>query len=91
MLGHGLESVNGSGGQGGASFFDQVGRGTRVGALGELARGEELGVAAGAVTGAEEVDEALLADGNVSGCGGCFALPDDRSGKRVLRPVPDDR
>jgi hypothetical protein len=40
-----------------------------VGALGERGGGEELGVAVGAVAGAEEVEEALLGDGD-GGWGG---------------------
>jgi hypothetical protein len=51
------------GGQGWAGFCDDVGRGAGVGALGELVGGEELGVAVGAVAGAQEVEEALLVDG----------------------------
>jgi len=44
-----------------------------VGALGEFGGGEEFGVATGAVARTQEVEEALLADGD--GCwGGCWLL-----------------
>jgi len=55
------------GGQGGPGFFDDFRRRAGVSALGEFGGGEEFGVATGAVTRAQEVEEALLADGNGGG------------------------
>src|ERR1039457_2915171 len=52
-------------GQGGSGFFDDGRRRAGVWALGEFGGGEEFGVAAGAVARTQEVEEALLADGDV--------------------------
>jgi hypothetical protein len=57
------------GGQAGVVFFDDLGRGSGVAAFGEFFCGEEFGVAVVAVARAEEVEEALLADGDVGGSG----------------------
>jgi hypothetical protein len=56
-------------GQAWVGFFDDFGGRSGVAAVGELFGGEELGVAVVAVAGAEEVDEALLGDGNGFWCG----------------------
>jgi len=50
-------------GEGGPGFFDDLWWSAGVRALGEFGGGEEFGVAGGAVAGAEEVEEVLLADG----------------------------
>lgn len=68
----GLEGGEGSGhgfgcGQGVAGFFDDVGWGSGVRALGKFVGGEEFGVAVGAVAGTEEVEKALLGDGDLFG------------------------
>jgi hypothetical protein len=57
------------GGLGGSGFFDDFWRGSGVWAFGEFFCGEEFGVAVVAVARAEEVEEALLGDGDVSGSG----------------------
>ena len=51
-------------GEGWIGFIDEGGRGSWVWTLAERGCGEELGVAVGAVAGAEEVEEAVLADGD---------------------------
>jgi hypothetical protein len=51
-------------GEGWAGLFDDGWWGAGVGALAECGGGEEFGVAVGAVAGAEEVEEALLGDGD---------------------------
>jgi hypothetical protein len=54
------------GGQGGsAGFFDDGWRRAGVRAFGEFGSREEFGVAGGAVARTQEVEEALLADGDV--------------------------
>lgn len=56
------------GGQSAPGLFDDFRRGSGVSALGELGCGEEFGVAGGAVARAQEVKQALFADGD--GCRG---------------------
>jgi hypothetical protein len=68
------------GGEGGPGFFDDGWRSAGVGALAERGGGEEFGVAVGAVARAEEVEEAVLADGD-GGWGGGFG------GRRCWRLV----
>jgi len=51
----------------GSGLLDDLGWRAGIAALGEFVGGEEFGVAGGAVAGAEEVEEVLLADGE--GCG----------------------
>ena len=66
------------GGQGGSGFFDDGWWSAGVRALGQFGGGEELGVATGAVARTQEVEEALLADGDgcrgggLVGWGGCW-------------------
>ena len=58
------------GGEGWTGFFDDGWRRAGVWTLGEFGGGEEFGVAGGAVARTQEVEETLLADGDVSG-GSC--------------------
>jgi len=62
-------------GQGVPGFFNDFWRGSGVSTLGEFFGGEEFGVAVGAVARTQEVEEALLANGDVGGgslrSGGC--------------------
>jgi hypothetical protein len=54
----------------GPGFCDDFRWGSGIGAFGEFFGGEEFGIAVVAVAGAEEVEEALLGDGEVGGrCG----------------------
>jgi hypothetical protein len=55
-------------GQGWSGFFDDGWWRAGMWALGEFGGGEEFGIATGAVARAQEVEEALLADGD--GCWG---------------------
>jgi hypothetical protein len=51
-------------GQGRPGLLNDLRRGSGVSALGEVGGGKELGVAVGAVTRTQEVEETVLADGD---------------------------